>query len=200
VGPQGPGRLAASLHPTLLLGLAPDTTPVLDRQGTKRDQATELPACRADTELRPLETARSCRFDEPAWGTHEDLGRGAVGPQSPGQGKRPGDFDPKELFGAAWWLTPLRDTGAAQATGATPLVPRVTIQEAYPSFRGEFLLLTFEAIEWFGVIRLLSGCCPYSCCGCLGDLPLLHRQALKQNVPQAGRQLLTRPPRRQGLG
>jgi hypothetical protein len=72
-------------------------------------------------------------------------------PQSPDRGKRPGDFDPKKLFGAAWWLTPSRDTGAAQATGARPLVPTVTVQEAYQSFCGEFFLLTFEAIEWFGV-------------------------------------------------
>src|SRR5262249_22806184 len=85
--------------------------------------------------------ARARRFDWPARGTHEYLGRGAKSPQSAGRGKRPGDFDPQELFGAAWWLTPLRDTGAAQATGATPLVPRVTIQEAYPSFRAEFFSL-----------------------------------------------------------
>src|SRR5262249_14504852 len=122
----------------------PDTTAVLYKKGTKRDQATGLPACRADTERRPLATARSRRFDEPARGTHEYLGRGASGPQSPGQGKQPGDFDPTELFGAAWWLTPLRDTGAAQSTGAKPLVPRVTIQEAYPSFRGEFFSLDFR--------------------------------------------------------
>jgi hypothetical protein len=41
-------------------------------------------------------------------------------------------------------LTPLRDTGAAQATGVRPLVPRVTTQEAYPSFRVEFFSLDFR--------------------------------------------------------
>src|SRR5215471_12230773 len=71
-------------------------------------------------------------------------GARADGPQSPGRGKRPSASDPKELFGAAWWLTPWRDTRAAQATGATPLVPRVTIQEAYHSFRGEFFALDFR--------------------------------------------------------
>ena len=77
------------------------------KRGTKRDQATGLPACRAANELRPLATARPRRFDEPARGTHEYLGRGAFGPPAADRGKRPGDFDPKELFGAAWWLTPL---------------------------------------------------------------------------------------------
>ena len=114
------------------------------KRGTKRDQATGLPACRAANELRPLATARSCRFDWPAWGTHEYLGRGAFGPPAADRGKRSGDVDPQELFGAAWWLTPLRDTGAARATGATPCVPRVTIQEAYQSFCGEFFSLDFR--------------------------------------------------------
>ena len=200
MGPSGARAPGCVIVPDLVAWISPRHDSGNGQVRDRRDQATGLPACRAANELRPLATARPRRFDEPARGTHEYLGRGAFGPPAADRGKRSGDVDPQELFGAAWWLTPLRDTGAAQATGATPLVPRVTIQEAYPSFRGEFLLLTFEAIEWFGVIRLLSGCCPYSCCGCLGDLPLLHRQALKQNVPQAGRQLLTRPPRRQGLG
>src|SRR5262245_52401840 len=90
----------------------------LAQERDSRDQATGLPACRADTERRRLATARSRRFDEPAWGTQPYLGRGAQRPQSPGRGKRPGDSDPQELLGAAWWLTPSRDTVAAQSTEA----------------------------------------------------------------------------------
>ena len=111
---MGPGRLAASLLPTSWLGLAPDTTPGIEQGRDRRDQATGLPACRAATELRPLATARARRFDGPARGTHEYLGRGAFGPQSPDQGKRPGDSDPKELFGAAWGLTPVAKVAAWQ--------------------------------------------------------------------------------------
>src|SRR5262249_23509210 len=140
-----PERLAVSKLPTSTLGRAPATTPgFATEQRDRRDRATGLPACRADTEPRQLATARAHRFERPAWGTHEYLGRGARSPQSPGPGKRPGDFDPKELFGAARWLTPSRDTGAAQATGATPLVPRVTLQEASHSFCREFFSLDFR--------------------------------------------------------
>src|SRR5262245_50202237 len=71
-------------------------------------------------------------------------GARACCPQSAGRGKRPGDLDPQEWFGAAWWLTPLGDTGAAQATGATPFVPRVTTQEAYHSFPVEIFSLDFR--------------------------------------------------------
>ena len=138
MGPRGARASGCVIAPDLLAWIGPRHDPGIRQERDKRDQATGLPACRATTELRPLATARSCRFDEPAWGTHEYLGRGAECPQSPGPGKRPGGLDPQELFGAARWLTLFPDTGAAQATGATPPVPRVTIQEAYFSFRGEF--------------------------------------------------------------
>ena len=144
VGPRGARASGCVIAPDLLAWIGPRHDPGIRQERDQRDQATGLPACRAATELRPLAPVRSRRFDEPACGTHEYLGRGAIGPQSPGQGKRPGDFDPKELFGAAWWLTPWRDTAAAQATGAIPLVPRVTIQEAYQSFCGEFFSLDFR--------------------------------------------------------
>jgi hypothetical protein len=144
VGPPGARAPGCVIAPDLVAWISPRHDSGIEQERDRRDQATGLPTCRAATELRPLATARSRRFDEPAWGTHEYLGRGAVGPQAFGQGKRSGAFDPIELFGAAWWLTPLRDTVAAQATGATPLVPRVTIQEAYPSFRGKFFSLDFR--------------------------------------------------------
>jgi len=106
VGPEGARAPGCVNAPDLVAWIGPRHGSGIEQEGTKRNQATGLPACRADTELRPLATARPCRFDEPAWGTHEYLGRGAAGPQSLGQGKRPGDFGPQELFGAARWLTP----------------------------------------------------------------------------------------------
>jgi hypothetical protein len=137
VGPSGARAPGCVIVPDLVAWISPRHDSGNGQARDRRDQATGLPACRAATELRPLATERSRRCDKPAWGTHEYLGRGAIGPQSPDQGKRPGDLGPKELFGAAWWLTPSSDTAAAQATGAIPLVPRVTIQEAYQSFSGE---------------------------------------------------------------
>jgi hypothetical protein len=66
------------------------------------------------TELRPLLAARTRRFDRSARGTQQFLGRAAQSPQSPGRGNWSGDFDPEELFGAAWWLTPReKECGAA---------------------------------------------------------------------------------------
>src|SRR5262249_46784742 len=109
------------------------------------------PACRAATERRPPATARPRRLDGPARGTHEYPGRGALGPQSPGWGKRPGDFDPLELFGAARWLTPCADTVAARATGARH--PRSPSHDSGGFPRASpwsFFLSTFEAIGWFG--------------------------------------------------
>ena len=77
------------------------------------NHATRPPSYRTETELRPLATARPRRFDWAARGTQLFLGRGAKSPQSPGRGKRPGGFDPEELFGAAWWLTPLTESRGA---------------------------------------------------------------------------------------
>ena len=82
------------------------------------DHATRPPSCRTETELRPPATARPRRFERSAWGTQEFLGREAQGPQSSGRGKRPGGFDPEELFGAAWWLTQFTESrGAADERG-----------------------------------------------------------------------------------
>jgi hypothetical protein len=74
----------------------------------------------------------------------------AQGPQSPGRGKRPGGFDPEELFGAAWWLTRIAKV-AAQQTGVRACVPVVTTRKSAYSSAEIFCLLTSEAIEWFGV-------------------------------------------------
>jgi hypothetical protein len=80
-----PDRLTASLLPTSTFGLAPGTTSVSStKERDKRDHAARLPSCRADTELRPLATARPRRFDWPARGTHEYLearGHGPAGSQ-----------------------------------------------------------------------------------------------------------------------
>ena len=153
VGPPGARAPGCVIAPDLVALIGPRHDSGLAQERDGRDQATRLPACRAATELRPPATARPRRFDGPARGTHEYPGRGAKSPQPPGRGKRPGGFDPQELLGAAWWLTPSRDTGAAQATGATPLVPGVTLQEAYQSFCGEFFSLDFRGHR---VVRPLS--------------------------------------------
>ena len=108
-----------------------------------RNHATRLPSCRTAPELRPLATARPRRFEWSAWGTHEFLGRGAKGPQPPGRGKRPGGFDPEELFGAAWWLTPLAKV-AAQQTSVRARVPVVTTRKSAYFFRGDNLSLDFS--------------------------------------------------------
>ena len=81
------------------------------------DHPTRPPSCRTDSELRPLLAARPRHFDWSAWGTHEFLGRGAKGPQRPGRGKRPGSFDPEELFGAALGLTHHRESRGAADEG-----------------------------------------------------------------------------------
>ena len=131
--------LVVLIGPRHVIGVYPDQVGL-----EAGNHATRLPSCRTAPELRPLATARPRRFEWSAWGTQQFLGRGAQRPQSPSRGKRPSGFDPEELFGAAWWLTPWRDTAAAQATGAIPLVPRVTIQEACQSFSGEFFSLDFR--------------------------------------------------------
>src|SRR5262245_39616273 len=85
------------------------------------------PARRAVSELRRVRRVRSRRVDRPARGTQEFLGRGAEGPQPPGRGKRPGGFDPEELFGAALRLTHHSESrGAAKERGSQ--VPVVTTQ------------------------------------------------------------------------
>jgi hypothetical protein len=80
------------------------------------NHATRPPSCRTGPERRPPATARPRRFEWSAWGTQEFLGREAQGPQSSGRGERPGDFDPQELFGAAWWLTHTEKVAARQTS------------------------------------------------------------------------------------
>src|SRR5262249_50417777 len=145
----------------LIALIGPRHDPGMDQEGGGRERATGLPACRAATELRPPATARPRRLDGPAWGTHAYPGRGALGPPSPGRGKRPGDFDPRELCGAARWLTPFADTVAAQATGA-----RHPCSQSHDSggftraSPWSFFLLTFEAIELFGSNSLKASFSP----------------------------------------
>ena len=143
VGPSGARAPGCVIVPDLVAWISPRHDSGNGQVRDRRDQATGLPACRAATELRPLATARSRRFDEPACGTHEYLGRGAIGPQSPGQGKRPGDFDPKELFGAAWWLTHSAKV-AAQRTGVRAYGPVVTTRKSTYVFHGDTPSLDFR--------------------------------------------------------
>src|SRR5262249_26444777 len=106
--------------PDLVAWISPRHDSGIGQERDRRDQATGLPACRALTELRPLATARPRRFDRPAWGTHEYLGRGAQGPQASRRGGRLGAFDPEELLGAARWLTPEAIPGGAVSRRETP--------------------------------------------------------------------------------
>src|SRR5262245_13726120 len=110
----------------------------------KGDQATGLPACRAVTEPRPLATARAHRLERPARGTHQYLGRGARRPAVTGRGDRPGAFDPEKLSDAASRLTSSALPGGAVNQREHPLVPRVTLLEAYPSFRVDIVSLDFQ--------------------------------------------------------
>ena len=107
------------------------------------NHATRPPSCRTETELRPLATARPRRFDWSAWGTQQFLGRGAKSPQPPGRGKRPGGFDPEELFGAAWWLTPQQKVAARQ-TSLRVGVPVVTTRKRSILLHGDILSLDFR--------------------------------------------------------
>src|SRR5947209_2196074 len=82
--------------------------------------APRPPSRRAVYELRRRLGVRSPRFDWPARGTQKFRGRGAEGPQPPGRGKRPGGFDPEELFGAALRLTlECESRGAVKERGST---------------------------------------------------------------------------------
>src|SRR5258708_37142741 len=68
-----PEDLAASLFPTSMLGLAPDTRSALRQTmevEPKEQRPRGLPSRRAGHELRPFARARPCRFEWPAWGTH----------------------------------------------------------------------------------------------------------------------------------
>src|SRR5207244_998589 len=84
--------------------------------------------------------SRPRRFEWSAWGTQEFLGRGAQGPQPPGRGKRPGGFDPEELFGAALRLTHEQKVAARQ-TSVSVCVPVVTTRKRTYVFCGDVLSL-----------------------------------------------------------
>jgi hypothetical protein len=108
------------------------------------------PSCRTESELRPLATARPRRFEWSAWGTQEFLGRGAQGPQPPGRGKRPGGFDPEELFGAAFGLTQKAESRGA-ANKVRVCGPVVTTRKRTYVFCGDVLSLD---IRGHRVVRL----------------------------------------------
>src|SRR5205807_6840297 len=63
--------------------------------------------------------------------------------QSSGRGKRPGGFDPEELFGAAWWLTRMEKV-AAQQTSVRACVPVVTARKSTYFFPGDVPPLDFR--------------------------------------------------------
>jgi hypothetical protein len=98
------------------------------------------PSRRTESELRPLATARPRRFEWSAWGTQEFLGRGAQCPQPPSRGKRPGGFDPEELFGAAFGLTHEQKVAARQRS-VRACVPVVTTRKRTHVFCGDTLSL-----------------------------------------------------------
>ena len=101
------------------------------------------PSCRTESELRPLATARPRHLEWSAWGTQQFLGREAYCPQSSGRGKRPGGFDPVELFGAALGLTLVQKV-AARHTSVRIWVPVATTRKRHPFFRGDLLSIDFR--------------------------------------------------------
>jgi hypothetical protein len=112
------------------------------------------PSCRTESELRPLATARPRRFEWSAWGTQEFLGRGAQGPQPPGRGKRPGGFDPEELFGAAFGLTQKAESRGA-ANKVRVCGPVVTTRKRTYVFCGDVLSLDIRGhrVVWLENLR-----------------------------------------------